>query len=160
MRNFILAAAIVLASGSAVFAQSNRIRAEDRSFSYDAQVPSCDDGGVIGQIQSRFDERERAFWNSSLTLVTIDRVKQTHFRPNGADLIPRRYCTARATLSNGSHRMVQYNLVEDAGTFGWHGSLFLGLIRFPTPQSYGLEWCVSSLDRSWTYAPDCRMARP
>jgi hypothetical protein len=160
MRIYLFVAAAILASASSAVAQNHRVRAENRTYAYDAQLPACDDAGVLSQIQSRFDGRERWYWNSSLLMANIDRVKETHFRPNGADLIPRRYCTARATLSDGRHRMLQYNLTEDAGTFGWHGSLFLGLVRFPTPASYGLEWCVTGLDRSWTYSPDCRMARP
>jgi hypothetical protein len=160
MRKVVVAATALLGMVTIAQAQPERLRAENRKFAYDAQLPACDSANVIGRIQSRFDGREAGFWNSALTLTTIDRVKETRFRPNGPDLIPRRYCTARATLSNGRHHMLQYNLVEDAGITGWHGSLFLGLVRFPTSASYGLEWCISGLDRSWTYSPDCRMARP
>jgi hypothetical protein len=156
----VLAAIVMLGAVNCASAQPERLRAEDRKFAYDAQLPACDSPSVIGRIQSRFDGREAGSWNSALTLTTIDRVKETRFRPNGSDLIPRRYCTARATLSNGRHHALQYNLIEDAGITGWHGSLFLGLVRFPTPASYSLEWCINGLDRSWTYSPDCRMARP
>jgi hypothetical protein len=155
-----LAATFLISAMTPASAQPERLRAEDRRFAYDAQLPACDAGHVLGRIQSRFDGREGWYWNSTLTLSNIDRIQETHFRPNGPDLIPRRYCTARATLSDGSQRALQYNLVEDSGITGWHGSLFLGLVRFPTPPSYGLEWCITGLDRSWTYAPDCRMTRP
>ncbi len=160
MRALVFAATGLLIAASPILAQPERLRAEDRRYAYDAQLPTCDAGSVLGRIQSRFDGREGWSWNSTLSLVNIDRIKETHFRPNGPDLIPRRYCVARATLSDGSHRALQYNLVEDGGITGWHGSLFLGLVRFPTPASFSLEWCISGLDRSWTYAPDCRMARP
>jgi hypothetical protein len=156
------AAALAVTFASAVPSEANspRVKAEDRVFAYDAQLPACDDAGVIGTIQSRFNEREPTYWNSSLELTQIDRVKTTAFRPNGKDLIPRRYCAGRALLSNGKYHTVQYNIVEDAGFSGWHGSLFLGLVRFPTPSSYSIEWCVNGLDRHRTYAPGCVMARP
>jgi hypothetical protein len=164
MRHHNLAAAIALvafvATGFQSQANSPRVKAEDRVFAYDAQLPACDDMGVLGTIQSRFKEREPTYWNSSLGVTQIDRVKTTAFRPNGQDLIPRRYCAGRALLSNGKYHTVEYNIVEDSGFSGWHGSLFLGLVRFPTPGSYSVEWCISGLDRHRTYAQNCRMARP
>jgi hypothetical protein len=155
-----LLATAALASTVPASANSPRGRAEDRVFAYDAQLPACDDPGVIGRIQRRFDNREAAYWNSTLQLTSVEHIKQTHFRPNGQDLIPRRYCTARALTSDGRRHRLDFNLVEDAGITGWHGSLFFGLVRFPTPGSYNVEWCLSGLDRHRTYAPDCRMARP
>jgi NADH:ubiquinone oxidoreductase subunit len=158
-RSLAIAALLALSAGTA-FANTPRIRAEDRVYAYDAQVAACEDAGVIGRIQSRFGFREAEFWNSSLQIVTVDRIRTTHFRPNGQDLIPRRYCQARVITSDGKHRALYYNIVEDAGITGWHGSLFLGLVRFPTPGSYNVEWCVDGLDRHRTYAQNCRMARP
>jgi hypothetical protein len=158
---FTLAAAVLLACGiGTAVANSPRIRAEERVFAYDAQVAACDDAGVIGRIQGKFGAREAEFWNSNLQITTVDRIRTTHFRPNGLDLIPRRYCQARAITSDGKHRALYYNIVEDAGVTGWHGSLFLGLIRYPTPGSFNVEWCVDGLDRHRTYAQNCRMARP
>ncbi len=156
----LISAAVLAATFLPASANSPRGRAEERVFAYDAQLPACDDPGVVGRIQSRFDGREPRYWNSNLQLTGVDRIRETHFRPNGQDLIPRRYCTARALLSDGKYHRLDYNLVEDAGITGWHGSLFFGLVRFPTSASYNVEWCVSGLDRHNTYAPDCRMARP
>lgn len=158
----VLAAFTVIASATVAGANSPRIPAEsaDRVYPYDAQVLGCADEKVIGRIQGRFDGRESRYWKSDLRLVAIENVRETSFRPNGQDLIPRRYCTARAVLSDNSRARIDYNIVEDQGISGWHGSLFLGLIRFPTPSSFSVEWCVSGLDRHRTFAPDCRMARP
>jgi hypothetical protein len=155
-----LAAAFLMLSAGAALANSPRVPAEARYYAFDAQVAACDDPGVIGRIKGRFDWREGTHWNSTLQLASVDRIRQTHFRPNGSDLIPRRYCTARAITSDGKHRTLWYNIVEDAGIAGWHGSLFLGLVRFPTPGSYNVEWCIDGLDYLRTYAQNCRMARP
>lgn len=154
-------AAAVLWTGAAT-ANSPRIPAEskERTFPYDAQVAACADPKVLNRIQGRFDLREGRFWSSDLRLVGFEHLRETSFRPNGLDLIPRRYCTGRALLSDNTKARIDYNIVEDQGISGWHGSLFLGLIQFPTPGSFNVEWCISGLDRHRTYAPDCRMARP
>jgi hypothetical protein len=157
---FALVAATLAVSAGAALAHPPQMPAEERYYGYDAQVAACDDPAVVGRIQSRFNWREGAHWNSTLQLTGVDHIRQTHFRPQGRDFIPRRYCTARALTSDGKHRTLVYNIVEDAGSSGWHGSLFLGLIRFPTPGSFNVEWCLDGLDRHRTYAQNCRMARP
>lgn len=153
-------AAILAVSAGAAFANSPRIPAEQRYFAYDAQVAACDAAGVLDRIRSRFNHREAWDWRTNLQIADISYIRETHFRPNGLDLIPRRYCQARVTTSDGRHRPLYYNIVEDAGSSGWQGSLFLGLIQFPTPGSFNVEWCVDGLDRHRTYAQNCRMARP
>jgi hypothetical protein len=156
----LLATALIVSAWTPSLANAPRVKAEDRLFAYDAQLPTCDDPGVVWRVQKRFNDREPQYWNSSLQLSSVDRIRETHFRPNGQDLIPRRYCTGRALLSDGKYHTLTYNLVEDAGTTGWHGSLFFGLVRFPTPGSFNVEWCVSGLERNRPYSPDCKMARP
>jgi hypothetical protein len=132
--------------------------AERRIFPYDAQVPRCDDQGVIGRIQQRFNDREATYYRG-LRITGVDRVRQTAFRPNGRDFIPRRHCQARATTSDGRRRHLSYVLAEDAGISGWHGSIGVLRIGWPTG-GYGLEWCVAGLDRHFTYAPGCVMTQP
>jgi hypothetical protein len=149
-----------LALPAAANAPRTPAHSTDRVFPYDAQLPNCGDPSVFTKIANRFNAREKRDWNSSLEIKGLDRARETHFRPNGADLIPRRYCTARALLSDGKYRTVTYYMTEDQGITGWHGSLFSGLLRFATPSSYGIEWCVSGLDRHRVHAQDCRMARP
>ena len=65
----------------------------------------------------------------------------------------------RANVVDGFDSVI-VKVETDAGITGWHGSLLLGLIRYPTPGSFNVEWCISGLDRHRTYAPDCLMARP
>lgn len=151
---------LMFLSAASADANAPRGKAEDRVFPYDAQLPACDDPQVLGRIERRFNEREAHVWRTNLTIKGFDKVRAVAFRPNGLDLIPRRYCSARVATSDGRLRHVSYYMVEDAGLTGWHGSLLLGLIQFPTPSSFSLEWCVQGLDRHRTYAQDCRMARP
>jgi hypothetical protein len=153
---------VVVAAGLMATAAPGEARdgypAERRVFAYDAQVPRCDDAGVIGRIVQRFNDREATYYNG-LKLAAVDRVRQAGFRSNGRDFIPRRYCQARATTSDGRHRHLGYVLAEDAGISGWQGSIGVLRIGWPTG-GYGLEWCVSGLDRHLTYAPGCVMTRP
>lgn len=110
---------------------------------YDAALPPCD--AALGTIQSRFATREGRFWNSDLQIVGFKHVRQIAFRPWVETAIPRRFCAARALVSDGRVRSVFYSIIEDGGMIG---------------TSWGVEWCVSGLDRNWAYNPNCKMARP
>lgn len=141
---------------------------------YSGNVPACNTPSALSHIQRNFATTESRFWNSSLTIDGFDHIREIAFRPWGAENIPRRYCSADVVVSgvegtpsfgtegaygSGAYQggkagkvvagprrhTVWYSIVEDGG--------FLGI-------SWGVEWCVEGLDRSWTYAPDCRMAKP
>jgi hypothetical protein len=112
---------------------------------YSGRLPACDDGMALSTIQHRFATKEGRFWNSALTITGFDRIHETAYRPWNADTIPRRFCSAIATVSDGVRRPVHYLIAEDLGTIG---------------ATWGVEWCVVGLDRNWAYAPACRTARP
>jgi hypothetical protein len=154
----LLVVGLVGVSGPA--ASREQIPAETRKFAFDADIPQCADTGVVARIQSRFADREAEYWNSNLSIVKIDHVRTVAFRPNGVDLIPRRFCSARATLSDGRHRTVHYSILEDQGIASWQGTTGPLRLVFPTPASFGVEWCVVGLDRHFAFAPECRIALP
>jgi hypothetical protein len=112
---------------------------------YDAVVPLCNDPGVFGFISSKFADKEGEYWNSNLAIVGFERVRETAFRPWGAQAIPRRFCHGVALVSDGRKRRVHYSIVETSGEIG---------------AGWGVEWCVVGLDRNWAYSPACRVARP
>lgn len=112
---------------------------------YEGKLPSCDSPPVSEEIASRFALKESEFWHSDLTLDHFDRYREIAYRPWGKSFIPRRFCTARVLTSDGRHRIVSYAIAEDLGTIG---------------VTWGVEWCVSGLDRNLAYAPACKMARP
>ena len=105
----------------------------------------CDATQPLEQIRARFEQKERRFWNSSLTIVGFDRVALRSTNPWGQNNIPRRYCAARAHLSDGRVRNVDYAIMEDQSLAGF---------------TWGVEWCVNGLDRGRSFDPACRMARP
>jgi hypothetical protein len=112
---------------------------------YSAKVPLCTESGPLSRIQSDFHTKEGRYWESDLRIVDFQDVREIAIRPWAADNIPRRFCAARATVSDGIKRRVYYSIVEDGG--------FAGM-------TYGIEWCVVGLDHNWAYNPACKMARP
>jgi hypothetical protein len=112
---------------------------------YDGFIPGCEDAAPLDRISERFATKESRFWNSALTIVGFERVHETAYRPWDRDLIPRRYCSAVAQMSDGRRRAVYYWIGEDTGMIG---------------ASWGVDWCVVGLDRNWAYNPACKMARP
>ncbi len=112
---------------------------------YQNQLLPCDDAAALQTIQSRFSEKERTHWNSNLAISGFDQVRLVTTNPHSQNLIPRRYCTARAVLSDGRVRRVDYAIMEDQGIIG---------------ATWGVEWCVTGLDRGRSFDPACRMARP
>lgn len=121
------------------------IPAERRWPTWTADLPGCDSPSVIEKVRVGFADREASYWQLGLAISNVDRIRTIAFRPWGADYIPRRYCVARAYMSDGRIRTVSYNIIERAGPIGW---------------TWGVEWCVSGLDRLFYFAPDCKMARP
>ena len=121
--------------------------AEEQTFPYDADIPGCQDTDVLAKVANQFAEKEVKYWNSALTIVAFDRIERTAWRPYGLDFIPKRYCSAVATTSDGIRRKVDYSVRESSGMIG---------------ASWGIEFCVHGLDRnlSYAYATACRMARP
>jgi hypothetical protein len=119
--------------------------AERRVLPYEGDFPGCDDTGVLAKVTSRFAEKEAKFWNSPLTIAGYEKIQRIAWRPWGLDYIPRRYCTGVALMSDGRRRRIDYSVREDLGIIG---------------MTYGVEFCVSGLDRNLAFAPDCRMARP
>lgn len=112
---------------------------------YDGDLPACNTASALSTISTNFRTRESRFWNSSLEIAGYDRIREIAYRPWAPDTIPRRFCEARAYLSDGKWRPVYYYIGEDTGMIG---------------ASWGVQWCVVGLDRNWAYNPSCRMARP
>jgi hypothetical protein len=110
---------------------------------YDGVLPACD--AALDTIASRFAEKEGQFWNSPLTIVGFEKVRETAFRPWAPQTVPRRFCSGIALISDGSKHPVSFYIGEDSGFIG---------------ATWGVTWCVSGLDRNWAYNPHCKMARP
>ncbi len=139
-RSAIVAAALLSFGASAAAARPVE-RAEDFfTFPYDGRMPSCDDWMTLQEIAGRFHTAEAFTFNSPLQITGFAEIREYAFRPNGPDMIPRRFCMAKATFNDAKSRIVKYNIVERGG--------FMGFNR-------GVDWCVVGLDRYRAYAPAC-----
>jgi hypothetical protein len=112
---------------------------------YDGVLPPCDERSALGEITSRFAQKEGRFWNSELTIVGFEQIRETAFRPWAPQAIPRRFCSAVALVSDGLKHPIHYSIAENSGMIGG---------------GWGIEWCVVGLDRNWSYNPACKMAKP
>ncbi len=119
--------------------------AEQRDQSYSGLVKACNDPISLGYIQGAFAGREAEYWHSDLTILGFDQVREIGFRSNGLDYIPRRYCQARAIMSDNKLRSVSYHITEAGGSIGFTDNVV---------------WCVVGLDRNDAFAPACLEAQP
>jgi hypothetical protein len=111
-----------------------------------ADLPRCDDASVLSTIVGRFGETENTYWGGKHAIGGFERVREIGFRSNGLSYIPRRYCVARAVISDEPKpRTAIYSVTANASIIGWQ---------------WGVEWCVIGLDREHAYAPDCLILRP
>lgn len=110
---------------------------------YDGDLGPCE--SALDLVAVRFAEKESTFWNSNLQILGYEHVREIAFRPWQSDNIPRRYCTARAMISDGKPRTVNFSIIEDGGFAGGND---------------GVEFCVIGLDRNWAFNPACKAARP
>jgi hypothetical protein len=112
---------------------------------YDRALPACDYPPALDRIIGNFRTKEFRFWNSELRIVGFDDIRELDTQPWGAQAIPRRYCSANATINDGQHHPIFYSIGEDTGMIG---------------MNWGVEFCVAGLDRNWAYNPACRSAKP
>jgi hypothetical protein len=142
----VIFAAVLGALGTSLGAAARPLVPAERRYSpYSDDLPACGDPAVFERIQGRFHDREAEFWNTGLEIVGFTEVKEIGYKTNGLDYIPRRYCIARAYLNDAKPHHVSYSINEDLGIIGF---------------GFGVEWCISGLDRNDAYAPNCKMARP
>lgn len=149
-RSFVIAIIAVLTLCSAARAQGYSTPAEKDYSPYSAILPACNDPGVLSLISGRFAQKESDYWKSPLEIAGYDRIREIGFRSNGPGYIPRRYCIARAKVSDLRFRPVVYAIGEGEEILGFG---FLGM-------GWGVEWCVVGLDRNLAYAPGCQAVRP
>jgi hypothetical protein len=141
---FILLNTVARAGGPAELNQYD-VPAEARWAPFYGNMPACEDVGVLSALSSRFNQTQREFWNSQLAISSFDRIREIGFRSDGLAYIPRRFCIARAAMSDSKERTVIYNVVSSFGIIGI---------------SWGVEWCVIGLDPNFAYAPACSTLRP
>ena len=149
MKLCVLATALSAAATTAFAADYGRTRTYQHDAAaergYTGLLPSCADPDVHGKVAGAFSQTERLYWGTDLQLTTFIRPREIGYRTWGPSFVPRRFCSAGTVTTDGRLRTVVYSIAERQG---------------PASLGYGVEWCVTGLDRSLAYAPDCKMARP
>ncbi|HUO54561.1 MAG TPA: hypothetical protein VMU18_07465 [Rhodoblastus sp.] len=145
MRSAILGTAFLALCAGAVAARPLKPAEQFFSLPYDGRMPPCDDGVSLYEISQRFASAEAFSFNSPLRITGFAEIRETGFRPNGPDFVPRRYCAARAMFNDNRERVIRYFIIERGG--------FMGFNR-------GVQWCVVGLDRYRAFAPNCELAEP
>jgi hypothetical protein len=112
---------------------------------YDAEVPLCEDDRVLSRIQSHFAQKEQDYWNSRLTIVGWEYIRESAWMPWHYAAIPRRFCSGKVHMSDGTVHRIGYVIGEDTGILG---------------ATCGVEFCVYVLDRNWAFTPACKEAGP
>lgn len=119
--------------------------AERRQQPYTGDLPGCHDTALLQRIARHFVQREREYWSSGLEIVAYQKIRETGYRANGLDYIPRRYCRAGAVMNDGRIRQVVYSIGENQSIIGW---------------GPGVEWCIVGLDRNYAWGRACMAAQP
>jgi hypothetical protein len=119
--------------------------AENRVDPYNGLIPACADPYVLDFIKSRFATREAGYWDSSIEIASFAAPYEIAYRPRGPSFVPRRYCSVTGQFSDNRPRKIFYSVDEDMSLFSL---------------SWNVTWCPVGLDRDFTYAPGCKMARP
>ena len=141
MRRLALSALIVVAcaapAAAASWFEQNFYLSGPR---YDAVVPLCHDPAVLGQISSKFSEKESVHWNSSLQIVGVDRIREIAWRPWAAQTIPRRFCTGIAHVSDGTRQVGPVSLRVLPGQLAANGQRTpSGPLRLRQPVPFAVQ---------------------
>jgi hypothetical protein len=112
---------------------------------YSRDMPACDYAPALHEIMANFHTKEARFWNSELQIVGIEDIRESGYLPWAAQSIPRRFCSATALVNDGRRHAIYYSIASETGMIG---------------VGWGVNFCVVGLDRSWSYNPACRAARP
>lgn len=107
----------------------------------------CAEGWVLNRITRRFAHQVRHVPNlPQVAISDFHSIRETRYLPAQEDRpIGRRYCGAKAVLSDGNSRDVWYLIEEGQGYAGIGGN--------------NVEFCVSGFDRWFVYNGRCRVLR-
>lgn len=145
---FLILAAFALNAGIPTTAQAGdykRLHIPDDPRG-EGHLPYCDDTKVLRTILKRFRKADHRTWKRGLLIDEISHTHERAHRPrDGYGTIGRRYCRARAHLSNGRHPRIHYLIEEHQG--------FASI-------SWNVEFCIVGLDRWRIYDAWCRTVRP
>ena len=136
----------LLGLASAARADSEYSDPAERRFSpYVGDPEPCDNSGAIARIEGQWRTTTNAYWHVDLQILSVDRIRELSLRGDGTEYIPKRYCIARAHMSDDSVHTLIYRTEESLGIIGFGD---------------GIEYCLVGLDRNFAFSPACSSLRP
>ncbi len=106
--------------------------------------PDCDSPAVIAKIHEKFAWSEAVHGYRGVGLVNVDRIGERRTEYFGPQPISRRYCHARAWLTNGRKVSLPYLIEEGMWVAGTH---------------FNVQFCATGYDRWHVYGGYCRVLR-
>ena len=102
---FLLLNGVARAGGGPAELNQYDVPAEARWSPFFANMPTCDDGGVLSTISGRFGQTQQEFWNSQLAISGFDRVRRNRFPVERPRLYPASllHCTRRDERLEGAN---------------------------------------------------------
>jgi hypothetical protein len=109
------------------------------------KLPDCADPAVLAKIQKKLAYGSPRVLGYHLAIEQFDHIRQKAVKAHGKSFIDRRYCSAKAWLSNGKKSEVVYLIESNQGfaSIGWN-----------------VESCLPAYDRWRVYDGWCRSIRP
>jgi hypothetical protein len=144
-----LAAGLATSAALLLFTAAAPAHAEAASSDRVTGVTTCQDELVLASIRHRFATASMRVEKRDLQIVGVEKVREVHASVNRPSPIPRRWCSAAVTLSDGSRSTLTYLL---AGGLGFAGP---GLAWIPDE----VEFCVAGHDRWRVHDGNCRTTR-
>jgi hypothetical protein len=139
------AVAMVIVLGSlAVPTRADAFEHLIRNLIADESVPACEQSAVIDSIRTKFGVADEGVLKAGLALGPIDRIMQAYAGQNDPSPTARRYCEARATLSNGKQTTLYYLVEQDAG--------FVGI-------TWNVEFCLMGYEPWYVHDGRCHTVR-
>ncbi len=138
-RLLLLSAALASASLNTAFAGGVYFDINMR----DPRLPVCDAPSVLSAVKRTIARADHVY-RDGLTVKAMDLIGETSFTRNRKSPVARRYCRARAYLSNGREHPIYYMIEEYAG--------FVGL-------SWNVEACLPGHDPWKVHDGHCRTVR-
>ncbi|MCB1455258.1 MAG: hypothetical protein KDJ51_03095 [Nitratireductor sp.] len=105
------------------------------------QFPYCEEARVSERIRERFNWAEHKHGYYGVEIAGIDRQHERHVVAFGQHPIERRYCKARAALSNGRYQTIHYRIEKGMGLAG---------------VGWNVEFCIPGRDRWHVHGGWCR----
>ncbi|MBP0614401.1 hypothetical protein [Jiella mangrovi] len=127
-----------------------------------SNVPACDDAAVLGEVEDQFEYGAPRMLETKLEIVEFKGMFEKAYQPQIKDdpypapnPIERRYCQAKALISDHQWRTVYY-VIEYPMGYAAAGD-YLGL--FSPVRGWRAEGCVLGLDVWHVYGANCQSLR-